>query len=157
MRSERDFTGTDARALGISTDDLNACFEHKMTSKKTDAVRQSTQTLAKDAPKDKVVYDFSGLDLKEVDKEILSAKMTADQVRLISALQAKVKLKVLTTVDRKKVLLELLLELLNARKLHLIEDHLYKYRDLVALEVDEQDLSFRLAFSLLEIIVGCGH
>lgn len=156
MQSERGFTAGDVKAMGITADDLDACFEHKKAaSKNPGALRQSTQNLQKESKKDKVMHDFSNLDLKSLEKEILNAKMSADNVRLISALQAKVKLKSLTSIERKKVLLELLLELLNARKLHLLEDHFVKYKEVISQDVDEQNLAFKLAFGLLEILVVC--
>lgn len=158
MQSERGFTAGDVKAMGITADDLDACFEHKKASSKNPgALRQSTQNLQKENKKDKVMHDFSNLDLKTLEREILNAKMSADNVRLISALQAKVKLKTLSNIERKKVLLELLLELLNARKLHLLEDHYVKYKEVIAQEVDEQNLAFKLAFGLLEILVVCPH
>jgi hypothetical protein len=158
MQSERGFTAGDVKAMGITADDLNQCFEHKKAvSKNPGALRQSSQNLQKETKKDKLAHDFSNLDLKSLEKEILNAKLSADNVRLISALQSKVKHKALTTIERKKVLLELLLELLNARKLHLLEDHFVKYKDLIAQEVDEQGLAFKLAFGLLEILVDFPH
>jgi hypothetical protein len=155
MQSEKGPMTGDARSLGISPDDLDACFEHKkIVSKNPNAMRQSTQNLEKEAKKDRMVHDFSGHDLRSLEKEITNAKLSADLVRLIAALQAKVKLKTLNTLERKKVLLELFLELLNARKLYLIEDHMVKYKELIAQEVEEQDLSFKLAFGLLDVIVA---
>lgn len=147
-------TESETKYLGMSMDDLNACFEHKkQISKDPSLARQSTQNLQADTKKEKVLYDFSGMDGKTLDKEIVKAKVSADLVKLISVLQAKAKLKTLTTLERKKVLLELLLELLNARKLFLIEDHTYKYRELIAQNVGEDEEALSLAFELLAIIV----
>lgn len=148
-------TETDPKYLGMSMDDLNACFEHKkQISKDPSMARQSTLNLQTGAKNDKVLYDLSGLDARSLDKEIIKAKTSADLIKLISVLQAKAKLKSLSVLERKKVLLELLLELLNARKLFLIDDHMYKYRELIAQNTGDDEEALALAFDLMVIIVN---
>jgi hypothetical protein len=151
---ERGMTDGDPKYLGMSMDDLNACFEHKkQISKDPSMARQSTLNLQAESKKDKIVHDFSGLDARSLDREIVKAKTSADLVKLISVLQAKTKLKSLSLLERKKVLLELLLELLNARKLYLIDDHMLKHRDMIAQEAGADEEALALAFDLMAIIV----
>lgn len=153
--AEKGSSDIDPRSLGMSMDDLNSHLQHKMqVSKNPSNARQSTQQLPAEATKQKVAYDFSSFDLKALDSEIAKAKMQADLVKLIAVLQAKVKLKSLGLLEKKKVLIELLLELLNARKQFLIDEHLYKYKDIVNQEIEEDREPIRLAFELLGLIVG---
>lgn len=152
--TEKGSADIDPRALGMSMEDLNIHFQHKMqVSKNPSAVRQSGQQLPAESGKQRVAYDFSAFDAKALDAEITKAKMQADLIKLIAVLQAKVKLKSLSILEKKKVLIDLLLELLNARKLFLIDEHLYKYREIVTAEIEDDQEPLNLCFELLALIV----
>mgnify|MGYP000491077178 FL=1 len=141
----------DPRTLGIAADDLENFFEHRKHDKnESTGVRASTTSLI---PKNKSSNDYTGYDLNSLEQALILARQSGDLVNVISVLQAKVKSPSLPLLERKKILVELLLELLNARKLFLIDEHIRCHRDLIQGGQSEQQADcFDLAFELIAIV-----
>lgn len=144
---------SDPRALGISAEDLDRFFEHRKHDKSaSQGVRASTQHL-KDTSREPPQPSLAGMDAPSLERELQAARQRGDLPRVVAALQAKVRLKQLGQAERKKVLVELLLELLNARRLSSIEESLAQHEPLVAGAEDDQSEYFALCFELLAVAV----
>lgn len=152
-KEPRPLNVNDPRALGISTEDLDRFFEHRKHDRTaSQGVRASTQSL-KESARDLQLPSVSNLDAAGLERELLQARQRGDLPRIIATLQAKVKLRQLGRAERKKVLIDLLLELLNARKIASIEECLKQYEPVVAGTEDDQSEYFSLCFELLSIVV----
>ena len=153
QNEQKAISSNDPRSMGISTDDVNSFFELRKNERRpTQGVRTSTQNL-KESLKDQQFPNFSNLGREGLEKELLMSKQRGDLNRIIAVLQAKVRLRGVSIVEKKKVLIDLLLELLNARKIPQMVECLAQNSEIVSCSSEDDSSYFELSFELIHIIV----
>lgn len=137
----------------MDQDHVDKFFEARKHDKTVlGGVRASTTNLESSTSK-MMSRDYSSYNLSALERELAKQRQQGNSGEVIGILQAKVKLPSLDSSSRKKVLIDLLLELLNARKVLMLGETLKHYRGKIDVGEEEGFEYFQVCFQLFELIV----
>lgn len=138
----------------MDPDHVDKFFEARKHDKTVaSGVRASTNNLGSSTAR-LTTRDYSSYNLSALDRELAKQRQQGNSLEVIGILHSKVKLGGLDATSRKKALIDLLLELLNARKLPLLGETLKNYRGKVDVGEEDGHEYFSMCFELFQLIVS---